>query len=299
MELNHLKYFYIVAKEGSFTRAARTLRIQQPTISKMVRNLESQLQLVLVERHKKGVRLTKSGTEVLRACQEIFERVDEIRAFADRERAECYGPLAFGATDSVSSYLVPRILGSFQARHPKVRPSIFTGSSNLICDEILEGRIEFGIFFAVPDPKGFDIVELASVPFQIICASDRAHRFSRDARRDGVLPLIISREVDYEKGRPAPSLEMLRRNGIRFEAVVSSNTYDSQKRLVKEGLGAALIPGFMARNGIQNGTFSVLHPKRQFTYSLKLITRKGKILSKNASTFLDAFRQQAPALLEP
>ena len=294
MELNHLKYFYTVAQEGSFTRAAKALRIQQPTISKMVGNLEAQLGVTLIERHKTGVRLTQAGNEILRTCQGIFDRLEEIRDFSDRQKTECYGPLSFGGTDSVSSYLVPRILSAFIKEHPRVRPSIFTGSSNLICREILDGKIEFGLFFAAPDPKGFDIVELGPpLPFRIVAATRSAHL----VKRDGVTRLVISREIDYEKSRPAPSLEMLRKNGIRYEAVISSNTYDSQKRLVREGAGAALIPGFMAKTLINDHTFTVLYPKKNFSYSLKLITRKGKVLSKNASTFLAAFRQGIPELL--
>src|SRR5688572_30375323 len=135
MELNHLKYFFAVAREGSFTRASKVMRIQQPTISKMVQALEQDLNLVLLERYKKGVRLTKAGGEIFRMCEDIFSRVEAIKTLSDSEHNECQGILSFGMTDSATSYVLPKILRGFLAQHPKVRPSVFAGSSNLITNE--------------------------------------------------------------------------------------------------------------------------------------------------------------------
>ena len=72
MELNHLKYFYEVARAGSFTAAARNLRVSQPSLSKTVALLEAREKIQLLERSKKGVTLTKIGMEVYTRCEKIF-----------------------------------------------------------------------------------------------------------------------------------------------------------------------------------------------------------------------------------
>jgi DNA-binding transcriptional LysR family regulator len=292
MELNHLKYFYTVARERSFTRASKALRIQQPTISKMVRNLEGELGVVLLERHKQGVRLTPAGSQVFQTCETIFGEVDKIHGVADRQKGECEGPFAFGATDSVCSYLVPRALGNFLRAHPKVRPSVFAGNSNLILNEIQDGRIEFGLSFTAPEFAGFQTTELLKVPFQLVIATEKLKSpVTRKA-------FIISRDIDYAKARPFPVLEMLKKNKVTGETLISSNNLDAQKQLVKEGLGVALLPGFMVKSGLQKGTLTALLPRKEFSYSLKLIYRKGKVLSRSAGIFLDAFHTAAVELLE-
>ena len=291
MQLNHLKYFHSVAKEGSFTRAARAMRIQQPTLSKMVRTLEDRLGLVLLERHKTGIRLTRSGTEIFQICEKLFDHVREIESYSDAEKQDYSGPLSFGATDSVASYLVPSVLADFLKRWPKVRPSMFSGTSNLISDEIMEGKIEFGLFFSVPDSDGLQITEIANVPFNLVIAPTVANR--KDARRS----FVISREIDYPKSRPFPVLEMLRKNEIVGETSISCNNLDAQKELVKQGLGAALLPRFMVKSSFKNGSLSPLQSKREFSYSLKLVTRKGKRVSKNAVTFLEVFQESVLPLL--
>jgi DNA-binding transcriptional LysR family regulator len=287
MELNHLKYFFTVAQEGSFTKASRTLRIQQPTISKMVRALEEQLGVSLMERNKNGVRLTKSGGEIYRLCEVIFDHVDEIRSRSSFEKTEFSGPLNFGATDSVASYLIPKILSDFLGSHSQVIPSIFSGSSNLICNEIREGKIEFGLFFTVPDQEDFHVSSLVDIPFHLVIASSHAHR--KDTRKS----FIISRDIDYPKSRPFPVLEMLKKNQVAVETAIACNNLDAQKEMVKQGLGVALLPGFMVKSGIDKGTLTAFQSRKNFSYSLKLVTRKGKILSKNASAFLDVFRKNA------
>ena len=289
MELNHLKYFYHVVRERSFTRASRSLRVQQPTISKMVRGLEEELDQKLLERRRDGVEPTAAGSALYLICEDIFGRVEEIRNLSKRRAGHCEGPLGFGATDSIASYLVPGVLGRFLRKFPDVRPSLFAGSSNLICSEIHDGKIEFGLFFTVPDTSGFSVTELAEIPFDLVIATKEAQR--KEVRQ----ALILSRDIDYPKSRPFPVLEMLQRNQVVGETFISCNNLDSQKELVKQGLGVSLLPDFMVREGLERGSLTRLHARREFAYSLKLVTRKGKVLSQNAEGFLAMFRESLKA----
>jgi LysR family nitrogen assimilation transcriptional regulator len=291
MELNHLKYFYTVAREGSFTRASKILRIQQPTISKMVQLLEQQLDTVLFERHKRGVRLTDAGAEVLAICENIFSQVEAIREFSEQQSTECQGLLSFGMTDSIVVYLLPGIINGFLKKHPKVRPSIFAGSSNLISNEIREGRAEFGVFYTRPDKVDFEISEMLNIPFSLVIATQQAKSQTVKSR------LIISRDIDYPKARPFPVLEMLNRNKVKADIFVTSNNLDSQKRMVMEGLGVALLPRFMVKQEITKGQLTELLPRKDFVYSLKLVTKHRKVLSRNALVFLEEFKSRMKSLV--
>ncbi len=287
MELNHLKYFYVVAREGSFTRASKILRIQQPTISKIVRQLESNLDLTLFERHKRGVRVTKAGGDIFALCEGIFERVDSIQSLSHTETTECQGPLSFGMTDAATTHVLPKIMKGFLKQHPKVRPSIFAGSSNLIGNEIGEGRVEFGIFFTRPDRGDFHVSELIDVPWQLVTASQ-----AKDPA--GGQSVVISRDIDYPKARPFPVLEMLNKNNVKADVLLTSNNLDFQKRMVLQGLGIALLPRFMVKSELNRGTLSALHAKKSFSYSLKLVTRQRKLLSRNSLVFLDELKKRLP-----
>lgn len=291
MELNHLKYFFVVAREGGFTRAAKVLRVQQPTISKMVRRLEEDLKLSLLERTRHGIQMTKAGADIMNMCEDIFSRIDAIQALSEVEKTECAGLLSFGMTDSVASYILPSILREFLKIHPKVRPSIFAGSSNLICSEIAEGRIEFGVSYTRPDRDDFRVENMAEVPFQLVVAATQQKNAALRQR------FIISRDIDYPKARPFPVLEMLQRNRVKVDSLIASNNLDAQKQMVLQGLGVALLPRFMVKQEISRGSLVALYPKKNFVYTLKLITRIRKVLSRNAVVFLDEFRTHLSELL--
>lgn len=292
MELNHLKYFHAVAKVNSFTKAAKILRVQQPAISKTVRMLEDQLGLRLLERHKTGVVLTKAGKEIFSRCENIFTHVEDILRISDLEKTDCQGLLSFAVTDAVSHYVLPNILNKFLDQFPKVRPSIFAGSSNLIYKELMDGRSEFGITFTRPDSDDFEVQELIRVPFFLVASTQHLKK------NDLSTSFIISREIDYPKSRPFPVLEMLHKNKVQVNVILSSNNLDFQKEMVRQGRGIALLPNFMVRQALARGSFTRLHSKKIFSYPLSLVTRRGKLLSKNAMTFIEHWQNVQETALD-
>src|SRR5690606_10163468 len=106
LELNHLRYFYEVARAGSFTEAARKLHISQSALSKAVSLLEQSEGVRLFERSKRGVTLTAVGAEVFQKSAGIFEAVREIQNACRGTKEICEGHLHFGASDHVTNYLL-------------------------------------------------------------------------------------------------------------------------------------------------------------------------------------------------
>src|SRR6185437_9820302 len=99
MELDHLHTFYVVAKELGFSKAAKQLRVQQPTVSKSIQNLESRLGVRLFERTKRSVRLTSDGSEIFKICQTVFSNVEQIDEYLKSADRSFKGELRLGASD--------------------------------------------------------------------------------------------------------------------------------------------------------------------------------------------------------
>ncbi len=285
MELNHLRHFYIVAREKGFTRASKVMRLQQPAISKTIKTLEESLGVRLLDRHARGVSLTTAGEEVYERCRLIFSTVQDLESFSQKQKVECSGPLRFGASDAITSYLIPQTLKPYLKEHPKVRPIFFTGTSGAICDELRQNRIEFGLFFTVPEDRSLEIESLGQIPFALVVSS-KAMKALPDLSRC----FIGSREVDYPKGRSFPVMEMLKARGLKPEVLISSNHCDSHRRMVLEGLGFALLPEFMVREDLERGRMTQILPEKKFSYGLRLAMRKKKALSRNAQSFISIFR---------
>src|SRR6201989_876362 len=121
INLHHLRLFTAVVDDGGFTKAASALNLSQPAISKSLKELEEGLQLSLIDRSARSVRLTDAGRLLYDRARELFgvERV------AERELRELRGLkrgfLRLGASTTIATYFLPPILGRFHLRHPRVR----------------------------------------------------------------------------------------------------------------------------------------------------------------------------------
>src|SRR2546428_8664378 len=120
MELHQLRYFVAVAEERHFTKAARDLRVAQPSVSRAIRVLEKELGTSLFHRMKGNVALTSAGEVLLPWARRVLADVDgaalEVRELADLR----LGRLAVGATPSLTTTLLPPALARLHVTFPGV-----------------------------------------------------------------------------------------------------------------------------------------------------------------------------------
>src|SRR5882724_11262842 len=119
--LRQLEYLVAIADLGSFHRAARACGVSQPGLSAQVRQLETLLELRLLERDRRRVLLTPAGVELVRRARAVLAEaqglVEVARAF---QRPLC-GTLRLGVIPTVAPYLLPRVLPRVRKRHPELR----------------------------------------------------------------------------------------------------------------------------------------------------------------------------------
>lgn len=120
-DLNLLKIFYEVAKEGSVSKAAVKLHISQPAVSQNIKMLEQEIGFSLFFRTNKGVKLTNEAAEVYNYCKNIFRQVDLLnQTLQDLSTLEA-GILTIGASDTICKYYLIDILKKFEENYPKIR----------------------------------------------------------------------------------------------------------------------------------------------------------------------------------
>lgn len=143
MELRHLRYFVAVAEEGSITRAAERLGIQQPPLGQQLKALEVELGVQLFDRFPKRISLNASGRVFLDEARAILARaqegVDHIRRFDLGES----GTLSVGFTSSASLHaLTPRVLGAFRQLFPLVKIAVEESETYELVLALQNGRID-------------------------------------------------------------------------------------------------------------------------------------------------------------
>lgn len=283
MNLLHLQYFYVVAKEQGFTKASKVLRIQQPAISRMVKLLEGDMGFKLFEKVGRNVQLTKPGQEVFEYCRQIFGTVEDLKQSLGNIGGECKGPLLIAAAEPVVSHFIPEVLKGYLAAHAKVYPNIYSGPASMLFEKIMNGDVEMGIFFHVPElPEKLQIFATKQIPYQLVVRKDLK-------KKAEVLESFIgSREIDDISTRRFPTLEKLRKEHPRAQIKISSNNLTAHKEMVLQGLGVSVLPKFLIEEDLKSGKLVDVLPQESLKFQMKFIKRRTGVLSAAASEFVKA-----------
>ncbi|MBV8430359.1 MAG: LysR family transcriptional regulator [Solirubrobacterales bacterium] len=121
MTLRQVAYFLTVTDEGSFTLAARKLRIAQPSLSQQIQALERDLGADLLERTSRGARLTPEGREFLPEARAMLAAAQRARLAVRRTAELETGELEIATVRSLAVGVLPGLIGEFRGRHPGVR----------------------------------------------------------------------------------------------------------------------------------------------------------------------------------
>ncbi len=242
MDLESLRSFYHVAKERSFSRAAKTLHVSQPAVSVRIKSLESELGERLFDRARKGVALTEAGTVLFSSAEKIFSDVEEARARLRELKETGAGRVRLGCSDTVSLYLLPEPLKRFRKRFPAAEVLIRNDHTAGILDLLLRGELDFGIVSRPPSiDHRLEARELLVEPFVAVCRKDD--------------PLLRRGQATLAAldGRPMVALERgtvtrdaidraLRAAGAKPKVVLETGNVEVQKLYASMGFGCAVLP---------------------------------------------------------
>jgi DNA-binding transcriptional LysR family regulator len=121
VEPRYLLYFATVAEQQSFTRASEKLHIAQSAISQQIKTLEEELQVRLLLRTKRSVKLTAAGQAFLRGANDILNRFEESKMEARRAARGETGAPSFGFFKTGSFFFLPELIHAYRTHYPSVR----------------------------------------------------------------------------------------------------------------------------------------------------------------------------------
>lgn len=149
MELRHLRYFVTVAEELHFGRAAQRLQMAQPPLSQQIRQLEAELDVQLLYRTKRTVRLTDAGQVFLQEARHLLIQADQAIAIAQRADRGEVGRLILGFVGSATDSILPVILKAFRQRFPNVQLILDEMTTAEQVEALHNNRIQLG-FLRLP-----------------------------------------------------------------------------------------------------------------------------------------------------
>lgn len=161
MELRVLRYYLTVAREENITRAAEILHITQPTLSRQMAELESELNTKLFERTNRKIVLTEAGMLLRRRAEELVSLAEKTELEFKNSGEELSGLISIGSgvSDVVSENL-PDLIETYVKKYPQVRFELHTGTAAVIKDQLDKGLLDIGILMEPVEVDKYDFIRL-------------------------------------------------------------------------------------------------------------------------------------------
>ncbi|HEX8967888.1 MAG TPA: LysR family transcriptional regulator, partial [Chloroflexota bacterium] len=241
--LYYLHTFHCVAREHSFTRAARTLNLSQPAVSAHIRALEHYYAAQLFEVRQRRTHLTAAGEALFAYTSRVFHLLDEANQVLDAARRGQQGLLRFGASTTLGNYLLPTVLGGFVATHVTVGIEATIGTSSDVLVWLLAEGIQFGI---VEAPVQHADVEVEAIgQDELVLIAPPGHPLARGVP---IPPERLSQQPILRREASSGTQQLVdrelerTRGGVNPPTLMVLGSTEALKQAVLAGLGLAWVP---------------------------------------------------------
>jgi len=242
MNLQQLRYFLATAEHGSFTAAARSLYLAQPSLSEQVRQLEAELGVDLFARVGRGIVLTEAGRAFRPEAERVLAGVDRARDAVRDVRELRGGTLSFGMFGTASGYLIADLAGDFRKRHPDVRLRLVGQNSSRVADAVRAGRLEAGLVVLPVDDDGLEVRPVHREELIVVSRTPERVGERMTIEKLAELPLVL---YDAEYGWSDPMRRQLAERaqlaGVTLRPVVEVEDLEAAVQLVARGIGDTVV----------------------------------------------------------
>ncbi|MCX5515742.1 hypothetical protein C3941_06150 [Kaistia algarum] len=242
MDLRKLKYFAGVVEAKSISRAAETLHVAQPALSKSIQALEFDLGTPLLQRSPQGVTTTEAGARLYEHCQILFKQVDRARSDVRRAVGAPSGQVVLGMPHSLVAVIALPLLQMMTRRFPEVRLELRQDQSHVLAAAVRAGKLDFAVIASPRSRSGLVCQQLLIEElFFITSRSEDADvgtsiSFEDASRYSFVLPAMGN-------GLRAAVEGHFRSRSLPLDVKYEVDAIGLITQCVDAGLGASLLPG--------------------------------------------------------
>ena len=289
--LQQLRILKAVATEKNFTKAAEVLYISQPSLSKQIKTLEKNLDILLINRENNKISLTENGKVFLQYSERILALCEEsCRALIDLKNGD-RGNLTVGASQTIGTYLMPRVLALFAQNYPQIDLKVQVNSTRLIANNILNREIDIAVVGGeIPNELKKNLTIKHFVEDELSLIISKSHPFAKKKK-------INKENLYYLNFITLNSNSTIRKfidniliqNGIetkQLKIIMQFNSIEGIKTAVSLGLGAAFVSSSAIEKEVELKTIEILKIENiRITRTLSIISNPESYKSKAFDLF--------------
>jgi DNA-binding transcriptional LysR family regulator len=293
VSLRQLRAFLAVAGHRHFRRAAEALHLTQPAVSRLIAELEAELDVRLFDRNTREVVPTEAGRYLEQALARVLDELDGVLGHARAQADPLRGRVRIAAVPTLSAGLVPAGIARSVREHPSLEILLRDQSQAQVLDSVRGGEVDFGLAIEPATTEEFDAETILRDPFRLVCRAD--HPFAGKA---SVAWKALAHEslilLDHASGSRRLIDAAFAARDIAVHVALEVGHPHTAFRMVEAGIGVTVTPA-LSLDALRPGLVALpLSPT--VTREVTLLRRRARSLSPPAQTFWNVLRDVALTL---
>jgi len=289
MELRVLRYFLTVVNERNISRAAETLHISQPTISRQLKDLEAELGVTLFERGSRSIDLTPAGDYFANQARQILALADKTMVNI-QQTAEISGSLMIGCAEAPMVTTIATAIQQLAQTAPKVTANVYSTDADDVFQRIQAGVFDFGVVMEPADKTDYHFLNLpGTTAWGVLVQRDsplarHAMITAADLRQERLI-------IPQQRSNISIFTDWFG-SDVELNVAATYNLLYNASLMASAGVGTVLCLDGIINTANSDLTFVPLAPRLEAHASL--IWPKAAQLSAPANAFLEAIRPLLP-----
>lgn len=289
MDIKVLEYFLAVAREENITKAAESLHMTQPPLSRQLKELEDEIGKQLFIRGSKKITLTVEGHLLCKRAEELVSLMNKIKLELSSNE-EIGGDVFIGSGESDAFKMIAKTIKTIQKDHPSIKYHIYSGDANLVTDKLDRGLVDFGLLVEPFDISKYDYIRLPVKDIWGVLMPKSSPLANKETITPEDLwdkPLIISHQ-SYVSDE---MLSWLAKDKSQLNIVATYDLLYNATHLVKEGVGYTIaLDKLITITGESNICFKPLSPLSEA--GLCIVWKKYQVFSRASEIFLKEIKKE-------
>lgn len=292
MEIQVLKNFLAVAREGNITNAANHIHIAQPSLSRQIKNLEDELGQKLFIRGSHSVSLTPEGMILRKRAEDVIAMIDKIEDEFYTMGDSVSGDIHVGGGETYVFRYIVNILKDLQKDYPNIHYHLYSGNAAEVTERLDKGLLDFGLLMQPADLTKYNCINLPEKDiWGVVMRKDSplAEKESVTCEDLTDLPLICSRQ-SIQKMEGNTFVEWFGGKLDRMNIIATFSLVYNAVIMVQQGMGYMITVDNLANTSVNPDLcFRPLSPTVEA--GLTIVWKKYQMFSAPAEKLLERFHK--------
>lgn len=288
-QIDRIRSFIAVVDTGSFTQAAKYLRLSKSMVSVHVKALETELDVSLLNRNTRRFTLTETGEMLYQDFRQVLLQLEQTLDKARLGAQELQGSLRLSSTAEFGEHYILPLLNQFMQSHPRLKVQYLFNSS---IDDLINHKLDLAIRLGTLKDSNYRSTKLADYAINLVISPDLLQKFPVETISDlSTLPYLANSNLRQTKLSDSPAFNTLLSQRHQ-EAFFETSTIAALKKMALAHSGMTILPQWFIRQELSEGKLVVLFPELSLlTQSVNIIFPYSEHIPRKTRLFIDYLKE--------